>query len=484
MTNILFVYIVNIIFFKKCFMNEQKYILLPFSFEKEKEYSSQSYNSNIFIKNNFYKNITFDFYIGNPPQKVNGVIINDNLCLELKKEEDLYSYNNFFNYINNKYKPKNSYTFSVSNKELRWTKGQYMTLGTELFKFANSNERYNLTFLLQKTEQENLDINNIENQNYIIKFGINALTAFSGDECPNFISSIRNKAKLNKYLISYTFINSNNGYLVIGDELYNYNPKRFHETQYKSVYATQNYYMINHHKEILIDIYNNKNITLNLTYAFLQYDLGVIIGTNIYRNIIDEIFFNKLIREGNCEINIVDLNNTNKYYLYSCNEKNFDLKIFPTIQFFSRSYEFFFELNYKDLFVKKYDKKYYFLVLFKVNNDTNNDTNIKDIWIMGEPFYRKYNFTSNIDARMLGFYNPNLEFEEEIIEKSGNNKQTLKIILAVVGVVIIIFLMSFCFFLGMQLKKGRKQRANELKEDNYDYFPENENEKEKNKLIN
>ena len=484
MTFILLLYIVLFLFFKKCSSNEQKYILLAFQIQKEKEYSSQEYNSELFILNNFYKNITFDFHIGNPPQKVKGIIINDNLCFELKKEDNLFSYNNFFSYINNKYKPDDSSSISIMNKELRWKKGQYMTLGSELFKFENNNETYNLSILFQYSKEEEIDINEIKNQKYIVKFGINIITGFSGDECPNFITNIRSYAHLNKYLISYSFSNRDNGYLVIGDELYNYS-RIYHESQYKAIYTTY-YYMISHNKEIIVD--SNKNITLNNTYAFLQYDLGVIIGTNEYKKAIDEIFFSKLILEDICRVNIVKLNETDSYYLYICQEKNFNIKLFPKIIFFSRSYIFDFELNYNDLFIKKYDNRYYFLVLFKVNNETNNETKIKDNWIFGEPFYKKYNFTLNLDARMIGFYNPNFDFEEDEeiidqkIDKRKNKNVSLKIILGVLGFIFILFLMILCFYLGMKIKEGRKQRANELKDENYEYIQDNEGGK--NTIIN
>lgn len=484
MNIILFLYIVNVLLYKKCFTDEQKFILLPFSFQKEKSYSSKEYNIEIFIRNNFYKNITFDFYIGNPPQKSEGVIINDNLCFELKKEEDLYSYNNFFNYINNKYRPKDSSTFSVINKELRWEKGTYMILGSELFKFENNNEYYNLSFLFQKTNEENISIDEIQNQKYIVKFGVNALSSFSGDECPNFMSTIRNKAHLNKYLISYAFTSSDKGYLVIGDELYNYDKKKYHESQYKAVYYSI-YYSLNHHKEIVVDINNNRNITLNLTYAVLQYDLGVIIGTSGYKKIIDELFFNKYISKNICQINTLNLNVTDNYYIYTCNQNNFDIKQFPKIIFSSRSYNFEFELNYNDLFVKKYNNKYYFLVLFKAYKEENNtnNTDIKEIWIMGEPFYKKYDFTLNIEGRMLGFYNPNYDYEEEKeIVISKNKKFNYMIVYVIFGIIILLVLMLLSFYLGMKIKKERKQRANELKEDNYEYVPENTNDE--NKLIN
>ena len=490
--NCIFYSFIIIVIFQKCQMDTQKYLLIPFSLQQEKQDTSQLYDSNTFIQNNFYKNITFDFYIGDPPQKVNGIIINDNLCFELKIEKDLYTYNNFFNFINNKYKPKDSSTFSVINKELRWDKGQYMTLGSDFFKFENHEESYNLTFLLKKTDEELIDLDELKNTNYILKFGLNALTSFSGDECPNFMNSIKSKARLSKYLISFEFKDANNGYLVIGDELYNYNSKIYHESQHIGIY-TDSLYNLNHNKEIIIDERNHQNITLNLSYIYLQYDLGVIIGTNEYKQIIDDIFFNTLIDKKICQIDKVKLNTTDNYYLYSCNENNLDIKLFPKIIFYSHSYNFNFELNYNDLFVKKNNNRYYFLILFKENNDLN--TNTKEEWKMGEPFYKKYNFTINTDARILGFYNPNYDFEEdkeikdeESNDKKGNNETlnnnssnniALIIIFIVLGSLLVAFLMFISFYYGLKMRYGRKIRANELNEDNYEYFPESTNDQNK-----
>ena len=90
---------------------------------------------------------------------------------------------------------------------------------------------------------------------------------------------------------------------------------------------------------------------------------------------------------------------------------------------------------------------------------------------------------------MLGFYNPNFDFveEKEIQENSDKNKNENKditsiIIFSVLGSILVVLLMFLSFYLGMKIKEGRKKRANELKEDNYDYFPDTKNEE--NKLFN
>lgn len=462
---------------KKCYNISKRYISIPFNVQQERVYTSQDYNSDIFIKNNFYKNITYNFYIGNPPKKVDGIISNDNLCFEMKLLEDLDIDKDYIKSTNNKYFPKDSSSFSLSHKELRWTKGQYMTLGSDLFNF-NSEKNYNLTFLLHKTDDENFDFNSVRNRKYIIKFGLNIQTSFTGDECPNFIIYTRGKAALSKYLFSYIFQNPQEGLLIIGDELYNYNPIIYNESHFKGVYNF-NHNSLNHDKEIIYDKNNNQYITLNKSDVFIEYKYGIIIGTNQYKQLIDQFFFSKLIDENICKIELVNLNDTSKYYIYICNNK-LNLLSFPKLIFFSRNYKYNFELDSQDLFVKKFDNNFYFLVLFRQNTDDNDD------WILGEPFYKKYTFSFNLDARIVGFYDkifPDEKNNEEKIENSNESNNTVKIIFIIISCLILIALLMFLsFYYGMKLKEGRKKRANELKEDNYEYFPESD--KENNKIIN
>ena len=112
---------------------------------------------------------------------------------------------------------------------------------------------------------------------------------------------------------------------------------------------------------------------------------------------------------------------------------------------------------------------------------------------------------------MLGFYNPHYDYKEnkEIIDNDSNkeyndnnegnshqnenknnkdnnnssNNYTLIIIFIILGVIFVALLMFISFYIGMKIKEKRKIRANELKEDIYDYSPESESTENKN-LIN
>jgi hypothetical protein len=321
-------------------------------------------------------------------------------------------------------------------------------------------------------------MNEIKNKKYIIKFGLNVQNSFSGDECPNFMIYIRSKASIAKYISSFIFKNSNEGILVIGDELYKYNPKIYNESYHTGVY-TFKYNALNYAEETIYDA-SNKTTILKKTEAYIEYNYGIIIGTDEYKQKIDEIFFNKLISNNICRIQIIKISEGSYYYIYICKE-NIDLTNFPRLVFFSRNYKFNFELNYQDLFVKKPDNNIYFLILFNINKESNQN------WILGEPFYKKYTFSFNIDARIVGFYDKIFDNETKVedneVNSPKNNKSIIVVILIILGVIFVIALMVLSFYFGMKLKEKRKIRANELKdEDNYEYFPESE--KENNKIIN
>ena len=478
MTFLIRILILLIYSIKKCLNNSKRYISLPFTIQQEKIYPSEQYNFEIFILNNFYKNITYTFYIGNPPVKVDGIILNDNSCFELKLLNDISITKDYIKTTKNKYFPKDSSSFSLSHKELRWNKGHYMTIGSDLFNIEKE-KFFNLSFLLNKSEVDKVNSREIENREYIIKFNLKVQSSFTGDECPNFMYYIRAKAALSKYSISYIFKNSEEGSLIIGNELYNFNEKVYNESHFTGVY-TFNYNSLNHDEEIIVDSFNNCNITLNKTDAYIEYNYGIILGTNQYKKFLDDIFFNDLISDNICKIEIVKLNENSEYYIYICRD-NLKLANFPKLIFFSRSYKYNFELNYKDLFIKKFDNNFYFLVLFRVNKD------IKDDWILGEPFYKKYTFSFNLDAKIVGFYdkiffNENTTEEKIDLDNEDNNSgyTGFMILLILIGLIVLILLMLLSFYYGMKLKEGRKKRANELKEDNYEYFPESD--KENNKL--
>ena len=78
----------------------------------------------------------------------------------------------------------------------------------------------------------------------------------------------------------------------------------FKKSQYVGIYNF-NYNSLYYDEEIVMDLINNRNITLNKSNAFIEYNYGIIIGTNHYKQVIDEIFFNKLKSDNMCRSQII-----------------------------------------------------------------------------------------------------------------------------------------------------------------------------------
>ena len=122
--------------------------------------------------------------------------------------------------------------------------------------------------------------------------------------------------------------------------------------------------------------YVNKNITyFKSKEAIVKINSGLIIGTNEYKNYIDKIFFDYLIKKNICKIDLID-----NYYVYYCYNLQFTgqtsqryqtinhYEEFPSLIFNSKILEFNFELTNKDLF-QIIMGRYYFLVIFDMKEN-------------------------------------------------------------------------------------------------------------------
>ena len=440
--------------------SQKRYISIPFTIYQPNLKSI--INSQTFLENYFSKNILLNFILGENSQTVNGIINQESACFEFIDEKALSFIDNI-----NSFSPKKSSSFNLRKKKIfiSYKDDQYMAIGSDFFLF-DKNDNKNLSFLFLKTTNESeIDFDEINSKQYIAKIGLflpNQDTSFKQD-CPQFFLDSKKVGNLSKYKFSFDFTDDNKGNFIFGDELYNYNNKKFHESQYMGSYSS-NIHEIYYDNVHLIDKDKNKINITEVTYTSFNYNLGVIIGSDRYKQIIDENFFGEL---SFCKNELSKFNDIN-YYVYSCNEENFKNKIetFPKIVFTSKNFEYNFELNYNDLFAK-INSKYYFLVIFKQQIGKNEQKN----WILGQPFYKKFKFTIDLEQNWVGFYNP----EKEIIEKDenknpGGNDNNIKSIIIIVFLIIFAIGLSIgMFFLGKKLKNDRKKRANELMDDNYDY---------------
>ena len=436
---------------------QKKYISIPFSIQVPD--NNLIFNSQSFIEKYFYKNIILDFSIGENPQITNGIINKDLSCFELIEEKNISFDKNSLKFFS----PRKSTSVKLRKEVIKisYQPDEYMALGSDFFSF---NEKNNMSFLFKHVKNEDeINFDEIKNNNYIVKIGM--ILPSREMKCPQFFHDVKKVANLSKYIISFEFDENNNkGNLIFGDELFNYKNTKYFESQYIGSYSSQNHQIYFNEAKMIL---NSDNTNINIsqgTNSIFDYNLGFIIGLDNYKKIIELHFFDDLLNKKICSYDNVHFNNTN-FIVYSCGEGNFESKIksFPKLIFVSKNFEYNFELTYADLFTK-INNKYYFLVIFKEKSEKNT-------WIFGQPFYKKYQFTINLDQNWVGFYNPN---KEKIIpqkqESSTSGMSKTSKVLLIVGLVILFIGISVgMFFLGRKLKNDRKRRANELTDDNYDY---------------
>ena len=435
---------------------QKKYISIPFSIQAPD--NNLIFNSQSFIEKYFYKNIILDFSIGENPQITNGIINKDLSCFELIEEKNISFDKNSLKFFS----PRKSTSIKLRKEVIKisYQPDEYMALGSDFFSF---NEKNNMSFLFKHVKNEDeINFDEIKNNNYIVKIGM--ILPSREMKCPQFFHDVKKVANLSKYIISFEFDENNKGNLIFGDELFNYKNTKYFESQYIGSYSSQNHQIYFNEAKMIL---NSDNTNINIsqgTNSIFDYNLGFIIGLDNYKKIIELHFFDDLLNKKICSYDNVHFNNTN-FIVYSCNEGNFESKIksFPKLIFVSKNFEYNFELTYADLFTK-INNKYYFLVIFKEKSEKNT-------WIFGQPFYKKYQFTINLDQNWVGFYNPN---KEKIIpqkqESSTSGMSKTSKVLLIVGLVILFIGISVgMFFLGRKLKNDRKRRANELTDDNYEY---------------
>ena len=386
------------------------------------------------------------------------------------------------NYIINK-----SETFkNISKTNKTHIYGYNEILAQEKFKFKT----YNYT--LKKYNEISLDevyfilgVKNEFNDSEIYNLFIGLKPDYIYDEIvTSLVHQIKKKNITNNYYFSFLYYYSsgnknlyNNSFLintkcdlVIGEVLHKFKPDLFYESQLIKINTLKDdFYKTNWMiKFTKIFFYSKNNITNNITFtqntkAYLNFDEYLIKGTYEYYENIKKDFFDDY--KNNCFTNISD-----KYLVYYCEKSdNFtieNLKNFPKIYFQHIELNYTFELDYEDLFIEK-DGKFWFLVVFGNNFKLNQ-------WFFGNVFLRKYNFTFDIENKLIGFYNPNLpkidndQNEDEKNKKNYNNNEiNYWMIICLVCCIVLIIVLIFVWKKFLK-KENKKKRANEL-DDDYEY---------------
>jgi hypothetical protein len=387
-----------------------------FYFEKDKKFSDY-----------LYKRIYINITIGTPPQIIPTYLNFDKTSFYFSSEE-----NKIYNKLD-----------SSSYKQLEENK----SYSKESFKYGNYSSD---NFILINEKNKETKINNItfflvSNHLYSdFKPGEMGLKLINNLEVTksNFIFQLKNKQLINNTSFSLIFDNNNDGKLIIGTYPHLYDNKHFKKENLRLIKVE-----VYKNNPLWVTKFDNvyfgdKLIKEHVDDFIFKIEHSAIISSHSFFDECSKYFFKEYLDSYKCFID----KNESGYYFYYCDD-DIDITKFPTLKFEHKIWNFTFELNYKDLFVK-FGNKYYLLIIF--------EKYYNNLWTLGDIFLRKYNIVFDEGQKVMGFYHP------------SNNKNYLIIIpifiILTICIILLIYLYYKCFY-----KKKRKIRNNEIN-DVYDYL--------------
>ena len=427
--------------------------------------NSEEYNSTHFL-NEYYNKLLYTIIkIGEPSQEVNTIITFNDCNFKIGKSkkcvytsEYLSQYNrnlsNTFNYTN--------YYISQMNEFVG-----YKGCSAEDTIYAYTDlSLYNLSKFSKIGFYLGSDVN--DSICGIMGFRMDNYATFCR-ESNNIIKSFKSLDIINNYQWVLNYTSENEGMLILGGNLSelitNFDDKKLYNT-YSPIGGASFPWMAKISK---IECGEN-NYTINSMEVNGEFDndCSLIIGSDSYMKYIENNFFNKY--KNVCFRNLINYGTNNyKYYVFECDKEKFgknDINNFISLSFRFRNSENKFIFIGNDLFVET-NYKFFFRIIFS--------SSWKDSWIFGKPFFKKFPTSIDYEKKMIYIYNNN-EIERKEVEPNNNNDDKDKnnisgknIFLMILIILLLISFFSVLFyFIGKNMNKLRKKKANEL-EDDYIY---------------
>ena len=337
--------------------------------------------------------------------------------------------------------------------------------------FYFNNKKYIVSFLLGiNTDEDNsggLIGLNLDDKNDMINY-----------DKYNFLNELKRIGLINDYYFTIKYENNKSGKIIIGDLPHNYD-KNYNKDNYKDIYSEISEMDLTwkiKFNGIYMGENENAEIKTNIedyAYGYFRLEKNIIEGTEKYRKELLNSFMQEKINNNLCfEIK------SRVYYNYYC-KKEVDLSKMNNIYFYNKGLDFTFELTYKDLFYYNHlDGNNYFLVVFSTEideEDQDQEIDYNNYWILGEPFFRKYQFYFNKNSKRIGIYT---SFNKSEGKKQSWASRNKGYIILVILLIMLLCGLGVMLFLFLNRQPKRKKKANEL-DDEFDY-----SSKKSNKLVN
>ena len=498
-------------------------IVLPFEITGI-NHTNTNYSINNLIYDLFYRDIYTNLYVGTPPQEMLTLIRPDNQTLFfnskdcnrkklsfIKDDSNLITKKSFNGGESNSFYKLD--TITTINNDLNTKEKNY--LYSDTISFYDSNCLHNLN-----NNQKCKTKITVDKFNFMVEISYTSQLCgrlgmgYSKFTQMHFVKQLKKKKGISNYLMTLQFLEDEKGYLILGGYPHEYEANSKYDSNNLvtintgskgniilpwSVSFIRTYLKLDETNEILVQKY---------ALCYLVFNFGLIKGTEKYKNLILQYFFQDLINKDICKMELTEktifdrkassINSNGTFTMFICNKKLFTnnyIKKFPPFKLKHDTFGYIFELTYEDLF-KEINDKYYFLIIFPEDHALQ--------WIFGIPFLKKYQFIYDYDSYTIGYYP--IYNEKNLIEEKENNKNNQNnqnknnsIIMnnnnfkSINFIFIIPFIIIFCIlliFIGYLIRKKlyekRKRKANELEDDDYEYFSydkNNNNDDKSNSLL-
>ena len=428
--------------------NQNGFITLPF--KKELPNLSNISPNDIIPKEIINNNIMVELRIGTDPQ-----------IIKLKLE-----FENFIFYIASESSSNEIKFFQTHSKTYRKIDEKIITIdksklnkaifSSDYIYFNKENDnKYDTMFLLGIDTQKDTGGGfiglNLDEEKEVKKYGKY-----------NFFNELKRIGIIDDYYFTINYNDNNSGNLIIGNLPHNYD-NRYDQNNYREIYADfaedDLTWKIKFNEIYLNEKEKSNKIKVEqFAYCYFRIEKGIIEGSEKYRQQLLNTFMKEQIDK-----NLCFEGNSEYYYSYYC-KKEVDISKMKNIYFYNKQLDFTFELTYQDLFYYNDKDEYnYFLIIFS-NDLEDSDENQYRYWILGEPFFKKYQFIFNKDSKTMGIYT-------SINNKDNRNTWWSKYkwyFILIVLLVILLCGLSVLLFLFLRKPKKRKIKANEL-DDEFDY---------------